>query len=108
MFEHRKYLIFSVDEIDKVDFSMIYETSAETLRTSIDGTKTFIKWDEFPFDPTPYESINNETGETITITPTPPEPLPFLVDITSAEGPYSHEEMIEILGSPEWSDFTQE
>jgi len=57
MVENRKYLIFGVSEIDKVDFSEISETSAQTLRRSIDQTKAVIKWDVAPlYAPCPPES----------------------------------------------------
>ena len=107
MFENRKYIIFSVDEIDKIDFNTIQETSVDTLRKSVDGTKTFIKWDEVPFDPTPYESINNETGETFLLTPEPPPEFPLLSLLDSYEGPYTHAEIIDILATDEWSEIKE-
>ena len=45
MYETRQFAIFSTTEIDKVDFSLVCETSADTLRKSVDSTKTFVKWD---------------------------------------------------------------
>lgn len=77
MYENRNYLIIPVSEISKVDFSLVCETSADTLRKSVDETKTFVKWD----------------GEVPA----------FVVDIVGAEGPYTHEEILEILNTPEWS-----
>ena len=38
MYENRKFVIFSVTELDLVDFSQVLETSAETVRKSVDGT----------------------------------------------------------------------
>lgn len=38
-------MIFNVSELDKIDFSQVLETSAETVRKSVDGTLTFVKWD---------------------------------------------------------------
>lgn len=79
----RQYMIFSSEEIDKINFSKIefnqvLETSAETLRKSLDGTKTFVKWN----------------GE-----------VPFCVeDLTTKEGPYTHEEMLEILATETWTN----
>jgi len=77
MFENIEYLIIPSTEVPKVDFSQICETSAETLRFSVDQTKTFIKWD----------------GEVPT----------FIVDILDAEGPYTNSEILEILSGPEWT-----
>jgi len=77
MYEQRNFLIFPVAELPKVDFSQVCETSAETVRKSVDETKTFVKWD----------------GE---------EPA-FVADIEGAEGPYTYEEILVILSGEEWS-----
>ena len=72
----KKYLIIPIEEIFKVDFSIVCETSPDTVRKSVDGSKTFVKWD----------------GEVPT----------FVADIVRTEGPYSHAEILEILSTPEW------
>jgi hypothetical protein len=77
MYENRSFAIFSTTEIDQVDFSLVCETSADTLRKSVDETKTFVKWD----------------GEQ-------PE---FVSELTTLEGPYTYTEILEILSTPEWS-----
>jgi len=76
MYKYRKYVIFNVSEISKIDFSQVGETSAETLRTSYDGTKTFVKWEV--------------------------EQPAFVDLLTTKEGPYTHEEMLVILSTPDW------
>ena len=68
MYENRNYLIIPVSEISKVDFSLICETSEQTLRKSVDGTKTLIKWDQNPHD-------------------LEPEPLPFVNQFRGPNGP---------------------
>ena len=45
MFENRKYVIISKDDVGSVDFSQVFETSADTLRYSNDGSKTFVKYE---------------------------------------------------------------
>jgi len=77
MYENRSFAIFSTIEIDQVDFSLVCETSADTLRRSVDKTKTFVKWD----------------GEQ-------PE---FVSELTTLEGPYTHAEILDILSTPEWT-----
>jgi hypothetical protein len=77
MYEDRNYVIFNVSELNKIDYNQVLETSAETLRKSVDETKTFVKW----------------VGD---------EPL-FISELTTKEGPYTHEEMIDILSTDEWS-----
>ena len=78
MFEHRRYLIFPVDQLDKVDFTQLLETSQETVRKSVDETKTFVKWQD-----------------------TPPT---FISELTDTEGPYTHSEILDILATEEWTD----
>ena len=75
-FETREYIIFNVSELPQIDFSQVLETSAETVRNSVDGTKTFVKWD----------------GS---------EPS-CVTSLTTKEGPYTHTEILEILSTPEW------
>lgn len=77
MHENRNYLIIPVSEITKIDFLAILETSKDTLRKSVDGTKTLIKWNE--------------------------EQPTFIADVINAEGPYVHEDILEILNTIEWS-----
>lgn len=76
MYNDRNYIIFPVSELSKVDFSQVMETSADTVRKSVDETKTFVKWE----------------GE-----------MPAcLNDISNKEGPYTHGEILEILSTSEW------
>ena len=43
--DHRHWVIIPVTELDNVDFSQVCETSIDTVRKSVDGTETFVKWD---------------------------------------------------------------
>ena len=76
--ENRQYITFNVSELNKIDFNQVLETSLETIRKSVDETKTFVKWD----------------GET----------PPCVLTLTTGEGPYGYEEMLNILDTPEWVD----
>jgi hypothetical protein len=74
----REFMIFNVSELDTIDFTKVLETSAETVRKSVDGEKTFVKWDGA---------------------------MPqCVVDLTTSEGPYTYEEILAILATPEWTD----
>ena len=44
-FDHRHYVIISADDVPNIDFSQVMETSADTLRFSVDGTLTFVKYE---------------------------------------------------------------
>ena len=71
-------MIFNISELPNIDFTQVLETSIDTIRKSVDETKTFVKWD----------------GEII----------PSSVDnLTTKEGPYTYEEILVILATEEWS-----
>jgi hypothetical protein len=78
----RTYLIIPTSELSKVDFSQVCETSADTVRKSVDETKTFIKWDDS-------------------------EPS-FVSSITGTEGPYTHTEILTILATDVWTSSEEE
>jgi len=76
-YNSRQYTIFSVTELDQIDFNQVLETSADTVRRSVDGTKTFVKW----------------AGE-----------VPDCVENLVTKGSYlTHNEILEILSTPEWT-----
>jgi phage-related protein len=77
-YEQREFMIFGTSELPLIDFTQVLETSIDTVRKSVDETKTFVKWD----------------GEVV----------PSSVNsLTTKEGPYTYEEIIDILSTPEWS-----
>ena len=78
IYENRNFMILNVSELPNIDFTQVLETSEDTVRKSIDDTKTFVKWN----------------GD---ITPTSVDSL------TTKEGPYSYTEMLDILSQPEWT-----
>lgn len=78
IYEDREFMIFSTTESEKIDFTQVEETSIDTLRLSVDQTKTFCKWDG-----------------------TTPE---FFNEMTTKEGPYTYPEILDILATPEWTD----
>ena len=82
MHEQRNFMIFSTSETGSIDFSEVLETSAETLRLNVSGSKSFVKWD----------------GD-----------IPTSVSsLTTKEGPYTYEEIKNILTGSDWTDTTEE
>ena len=77
-FDHRNFMIFDVSELGLLDFNEVMESSPESLRRSINGSKTFVKWNN--------EKIRNSVS-----------------NLTTKLGPYNYEEMLQILSSREWS-----
>lgn len=76
-YDNRNFMIFSVSELANIDFTEVLETSEETVRRSVDGQKTFVKWDG-----------------------TMPE---CVANLTTNEGPYTYNEIIVILNTSEWT-----
>jgi hypothetical protein len=70
----RTYVIINSSDVSSVDFSKVAETSADTLRYSLDGSKTFVKF-------------NGDTPS-------------FLI----GEPQYDQEEMLSILNGADWTD----
>ena len=72
-------MIFNISELNKIDFEQVKETSIDTVRKSIDETKTFVKWES--------------------------ETIPSSVEnLTTKEGAYTYDEIFAILQTSEWSE----
>jgi hypothetical protein len=76
-YSNRRYVIFSVSELDKINFEEVLETSVETVRKSVDETKTFVKWEG--------------------------EAPASIQSLTTKSKYYTHEEILNILSGQEWT-----
>jgi len=78
----RNYVIFNVSELSSINFDEVLETSAQTVRKSIDETLTFVKYEgDMP------SSVSS---------------------LTTKQGPYTHNEILTILSGDAWTDNTQQ
>jgi len=102
-FPNRRWLIIPVTEVESIDFSQVHQNSAETLRYSIDETKTFIKYDIREVAEDINETyINAETGEeTIHTVQAGVYGRPAIWTEESVE--LTHEEILAILATEEWT-----
>ena len=71
------YITINTDELSLVDFNEVMETSEDTVRLSVDGLETVLKWEGT-------------------------EPS-FISTLSSYEGPYTHQEILAIMATPEWT-----
>lgn len=69
----RTFVILNTTELGSVDFDQVLQQSPDSLRYSLDGTKTFVKFE----------------GDTPS----------FLI----GEPQYTYEEMLSVLDGPEWA-----
>jgi len=72
----RRFVIFNVTELNQIDFTQVFETDINTVRKSVDETKTFVKFDL----PTP-SSVSS---------------------LTTKSQEYTYDEILQILAGPEW------
>ena len=60
-FDHRHYVVISASDVPNIDFTQVMETSAETLRFSVDETLTFVKYEgDMPSSVTACSSKSQE------------------------------------------------
>lgn len=72
------YAIININDLSKVDFTQVGQTSADTVRRSIDGTMFVLKWEQTP------TFISDGTIV----------PLQIL----------THSECLDLMNTPEWSE----
>ena len=70
----RKYVIINASDVSSIDFDQVMERSADTLRYSLDGSKTFVKFE----------------GAT--------------PDFLEGKTQYTHSQILTILATDEWTD----
>ena len=69
----KTYVIIDSDEVSSVDFSQVFETSADTLRFSLDDSQTFVKFEG------------------------------SVPDFLDGKTQYTHSEILAILATDEWT-----
>tara|TARA_R100000951_G_scaffold116285_1_gene127428 strand:- start:2440 stop:2781 length:342 start_codon:yes stop_codon:yes gene_type:complete len=101
-FENRKWLVIPTTLINDIDFNEIREPNAESLRLSLDGQKTFVKYDVKVVQETYTETFTDEiTGDEISSTTEAGvygRPSIYSEDYEE----YGHSEMLELLSTEEW------
>ena len=77
VFSNRRWMIFPVSELNKIDWDQVLESQDEIRRTTLDGQTTFVKWDGTDI-PSSVQSLTNK------------------------QGPYTLDEVMSIITSPAW------
>ena len=73
----RRFVIFNVTELNQINFNQVFETTIDTVRKSVDETKTFVKYDM-------------------------PQPS-SVAALTTKSVEYTYDEILQILAGPEWT-----
>tara|TARA_B100001564_G_scaffold319415_1_gene296637 strand:- start:85 stop:327 length:243 start_codon:yes stop_codon:yes gene_type:complete len=76
MYENRKYVIFNTSETGSINFSQVMETSVNTIRTNISGSKTFVKYEGS--QPSSVAGLSSKSDE------------------------YTHTQILNVLTGSEW------
>ena len=103
-FPDRRWLVIPAEEVPSINFGQVIEAGPNSLRYSLDGTKTFIKYEiKVVEEDQVIETIQGETNETGTYTVlagTYGRP-----EIYSEEYPeYNHEDILTLLSNEEWTN----
>ena len=81
---NKTYAIINLSDIGLIDFSQVGQTSASTVRKSLDNTQFVIKWQEG------YEPTFIADGSVIPV------------------GIYTHSEVLQLMGTDKWSQPIEE
>jgi hypothetical protein len=102
-YKNRRYLVIPVEIIDTIDFNQVLETSKDTLRLSVDKTKTFVKYDIVILTENEvYTYFDAETNQEMThITPAGTYGRPSFFD--QGLGEYTYTQILDILSTEEWT-----
>jgi hypothetical protein len=76
-FANRRWMIFPVSELYKIDWNQVLENQNEIRRTTLDGQTTFVKWDGLDV-PSSVQSLAN------------------------SQGPYTIDQIMPIISSVNW------
>lgn len=80
MHNTKTYAVINLSDIGLIDFAQVGQTSASTVRKSLDNTQFVIKWQEG------YVPTFIESGAVIPV------------------GIYTHSECLELMASDKWSE----
>ncbi len=102
-FPNRRWLVIPISITGSIDFGQVYQSSANNLRTSVDGTQTFVKYDI------------NEVTQSYSTTSTDPETSEETTYTTEAGiygrpsiysgsyTEYNHQDILSLLATDVWT-----
>lgn len=104
LFKNRRWLVIPSNEVENINFNEVQEFSQESLRYSLDGSKTFVKYDLTIIEEDLVHTILN------------PESM-VEESFTTKAGVYgrpsvykeiypelTHSQILELLSTSEWSE----
>tara|TARA_Y100001972_G_scaffold113801_1_gene148872 strand:- start:889 stop:1224 length:336 start_codon:yes stop_codon:yes gene_type:complete len=106
-FPNRRWLVIPTTITGSINFDEVLEYSKDTLRVSLDGKNTFVKY-ELTIIPENIttSTLDPETGEETFIT-TPAGTYGRPSFYTSSYSEYDHESILSLLATDAWTDSTE-
>ena len=102
-FPNRRWLVIPADQVANVDFNQVLESSADSLRYSVDGTQTFVKYEVNVVEETytqTFLNLENNEEESYTVE-AGVYGRPSIYNGTYPE--YNHQEVLELLATEAWT-----
>ena len=102
-FPNRRWLIIPADQVENVDFNQVLESSADSLRYSVDNSQTFIKYEVQVVEEDYTQTfLDPETGEESTSTVLAGVyGRPSIYNALYPE--YNHQEILALLATEAWT-----
>jgi hypothetical protein len=102
-FPNRRWLVIPATEVENVDFNQVLESGPDSLRYSVDGSETFVKYEVTVIQEDHEVSyVNAESGETVSHTVyAGTYGRPSIYNGTYPE--YNHEEILALLSTEAWT-----
>jgi hypothetical protein len=102
-FENRRWLVLPIEKIDDINFSQVHQSNKESLRKSIDGKKTFVKYEVLDvkedFETKYIDADTNEEKSYTTKKGVYGRPDVYSTDYTE----YNHADILALLATDEWT-----
>ncbi len=107
-FKNRRWLVIPIEKIDDVNFDQVLQPNKESLRKSVDGSLTFVKYEISIIEEDVVEEYTDiETGEEKTNTikaGTYGRPSVYSNDYTE----YNHADILDLLATEAWTKTIEE
>jgi hypothetical protein len=102
-FPNRRWLVIPSSKTGSIDFNEVHETSADTLRYSIDGSQTFVKYEVNEYTASFTQSYY-DTDTDKEVTETIPAGVYGRPSIYSNEyTEYNHADILTLLATDAWT-----
>ena len=103
-FENRRWLVIPTSITENINFDQVNESGIKHLRKSVDGSKTFVKYEiNVVAETYTVDYTDPDTGEAKVNTieaGTYGRPSVYTADYTE----YNHKDILDLLKTAEWSE----